>query len=229
MRPPALAVAHRGDPYAHRENTLASVASALAKGADVVEVDVRVTRDGVPVLLHDPTLERLWSRAAPVAGLTCREVAAATRGGVPRLADALLSLRPHPAARMLLDLGTPGEAAACVAAVTEAGLAGRVYYCGELAAMRRVRELAPDAEIAMTWKTSRRPPDRLLAALRPHWLNLPFGLVDPATVAFARGRGLKVAAWTADWERSIRRLLSLGVDAVTTNRLEALHRARTRT
>lgn len=53
-------VAHRGDPYVHRENTLPSVRSALHKGADVVEVDVRLTRDGVPVLLHDATLERLW-------------------------------------------------------------------------------------------------------------------------------------------------------------------------
>lgn len=227
VRPPAaLAVAHRGDPYTHRENTLASVASALAKGADVVEVDVRVTRDGVPVLLHDPTLERLWGTAAPVAGLTYRQVAAATRGGVPQLAGALAQLEPHPTARILLDLTAPEQAAPAVAAVREAGLAERVYYCGELSAMRAVRELAADAEIAMTWKTSRRPSDALLAALRPHWLNLPFGLVDRASVAFARERDLMVAAWTADWERSIRRLLDLGVDAVTTNRLDALRRAR---
>ncbi|WP_032792402.1 glycerophosphodiester phosphodiesterase, partial [Streptomyces sp. W007] len=54
------AVGHRGDPYLARENTLPSIVSALERGADAVEIDVRVTRDGVPVLLHDATLERLW-------------------------------------------------------------------------------------------------------------------------------------------------------------------------
>lgn len=54
------AVAHRGDPYRFRENTLDSLRSGLDRGADAVEFDVRLTRDGVPVLLHDDTLERLW-------------------------------------------------------------------------------------------------------------------------------------------------------------------------
>ena len=47
------AVAHRGDPYRVRENTIDSLRSALQRGADAVEIDVRLTRDGVPVLLHD--------------------------------------------------------------------------------------------------------------------------------------------------------------------------------
>lgn len=219
-----LAVAHRGDPYVHRENTLPSVASALAKGADVVEVDVRLTRDGVPVLLHDATLERMWGADVPVASLTFDEVAELTGGGVPRLADALALLGEHPSGRMLLDLTEAGEAAPALAAAEAAGLGERVYFCGELAAMREVRALDGDAEIAMTWKTSARPGPALLDALLPRWLNLRFGLVDEATVAFARDRGLLVAAWTADWERSMARLLALGVDAVTTNRLDALRR-----
>ncbi|WP_030559609.1 glycerophosphodiester phosphodiesterase family protein, partial [Streptomyces exfoliatus] len=62
MASTVTAVAHRGDPYRARENTLRSVRSAVERGADAVEVDVRVTRDGVPVLLHDSTLERLWGQ-----------------------------------------------------------------------------------------------------------------------------------------------------------------------
>jgi glycerophosphoryl diester phosphodiesterase len=87
-----------------------------------------------------------------------------------------------------------------------------------------VRELDPAAEIAMTWKTSRRPSPALVESLGPRWLNLRFGLVDPPTVAWARDHGLLVAAWTADWHRSMSRLLALGADAVTTNRLETLRR-----
>ncbi|HEY5832649.1 glycerophosphodiester phosphodiesterase [Streptomyces sp.] len=220
----ALTVAHRGDPYHFRENTLPSLRSALVKGADVVEVDVRLTRDGVPVLLHDATLERLWGHSTPVSGSTSREVRELTGGGVPTLADALAELGGHARGRMLLDLTEAGQAAPSVAAVAAAGLDGRVYYCGELPAMRAVRALDPAAEIAMTWKTSVRPAKSLLADLAPRWLNLRFGLVDAPTVAFARDRGLLVAAWTADWERSMSRLLAFGVDSVTTNRLTALQR-----
>lgn len=225
-----LAVAHRGDPYVHRENTLDSVRSALRKGADVVEVDVRLTSDGVPVLLHDETLERLWRHPEPVAELTSDEVFKITDGGVPALADALTEVGEHATARVLLDLTAADQALAAVTAVRDSGLGDRAYYCGEPAAIRRVRALDPDAEIALTWKTSLRPAQELLSELSPRWLNLRFGLVDGPTVAWAREHGLLVAAWTADWERSMSRLLAHGVDAITTNRLDALRRriARTR-
>lgn len=220
----ALTVAHRGDPYVHRENTLPSVRSALAKGADAVEVDVRVTADGVPVLLHDPSLQRLWGHAQAVAGLTADEVAELTGGQLPALQDALAELLRHARGRMLVDLTCADQAAPARAAVRAAGAQERVYYCGGATAMRAVREADADAEIALTWTTSARPAPALLAAVAPRWLNLRFGLVDPPTVAYAREHGLLVAAWTADWPRSMRRLLALGVDSVTTNRLTALQR-----
>ncbi|MDX6356520.1 MAG: glycerophosphoryl diester phosphodiesterase, partial [Streptomyces sp.] len=173
-------VAHRGDPYHHRENTLSSVRSALVKGADVVEIDVQLTRDGVPVLLHDPTLERLWGRPKPVASLTAAEVERITGGGVPTLAAALAELLAHPTGRMLLDMSDPEHVEPTLAAVHAAGATDRVYWCGLLSAMLTVRAHDPAAEIAMTWTTSRRPPLSLLADLQPRWLNLNFPLVDPA-------------------------------------------------
>lgn len=217
-------VAHRGDPYVHRENTLPSVRSALLKGADAVEVDVRVTRDGVPVLLHDATLDRLWGHAREVRAMTFDEVFERTGGQLPMLADALAELARHRRGRMLLDLTEPGQAAPALAAVEAAGLRERVYYCGESTAMRAVRAADPAAEIALTWKTSARPAPKVLTAVGPRWLNLRFGLVDAAVVGFAREQGLLVAAWTADWPPSMRRLLALGVDSVTTNRLTALQK-----
>lgn len=97
--PRPLAVAHRGDPYRFRENTLPSVAAAIQAGADAVEVDVQLTRDGVPVLLHDPTLKRLWGLDRPVRALTAERLAAQRfEGGqrVPALAEALGLLAEHP-------------------------------------------------------------------------------------------------------------------------------------
>ncbi|MDF3149631.1 glycerophosphodiester phosphodiesterase family protein, partial [Streptomyces sp. T21Q-yed] len=83
------AVAHRGDPYRVRENTLDSLRSALHMGADAVEIDVRLTKDGVPVLLHDETLKRLWEQDRPLLALSAAEVRGLTAGGVPTLEEAL--------------------------------------------------------------------------------------------------------------------------------------------
>ena len=223
-RPRVLAVAHRGDPYRYRENTLRSVGSALAAGADSVEVDVRLTRDGVPVLLHDATLERLWGDPRPLRAVTLDQLDALGAGedGVPTLAAALKTAAETPAARLLIDLDDAGPAAATLAAVTGLGAEQRVAYCGPAAAMLAVRELAPDAEIALTWKQPRLPDRALLADLRPRFVNPPFGLAGPEFVAAAHGQGLAVSTWTADLRRTMRRLRRAGVDSITSNRIAVL-------
>lgn len=210
------AVAHRGDPYRHRENTLPALRSAVRAGADAVEMDVRVTGDGVPVLLHDPTLKRLWGhRDIALADLTADRLPA----GLPGLHQALAATE---GARALLDLTETASVAPVLAAVREAGARDRTYYCGEAAAMLAVRDLDPGAEISLTWKTAAPLPPLLLAEVRPRWINPNFGLVTPALVAWARDNGLLVGAWTADTRRTMRRLERLGVDAITTNRIGVL-------
>ncbi|MDT0341119.1 glycerophosphodiester phosphodiesterase [Streptomyces litchfieldiae] len=217
------AVAHRGDPYRARENTLASFRSAIAAGADAIELDVRTTADGVPVVLHDRTLKRLWGRDVPVAALTAAEVAEATGGGVPTLAEALAVTAP---VRTLIDLPerSPALAGAALAVVRETGAGARVYYCGDVGALRAVRAADPGAEIALTWKRTARPRDTLLAELRPRWLNYRFGLITSATIEQAAARGCAVAAWTVDSPRIMRRLIGLGVTAITSNRVATLRR-----
>ncbi|MBZ6140322.1 glycerophosphodiester phosphodiesterase [Streptomyces olivaceus] len=216
------AVAHRGDPYRHRENTIDSLRSALDRGADAVETDVRLTRDGVPVLLHDETLERLWEQDRPVRSLSAEEVRGLTAGRVPTLAEALAATA---GGRLLLDLpGAPGDRAVrrIVDVVRECGAADRVYYCAGAATMLRVRAADPAAEIALTWTTAAPPRPALLAAVGPRWLNYRFGLVDRALADRVHADGLRLSVWTPDTRRTMRRLLSLGVDSITTNRVEVL-------
>ncbi len=75
-----VAIAHRGEPVGHRENTLPAFAAAVALGADMVEIDLRRTRDGAIVVLHDQTLERLWGLEASVGDVDLAEVRGARRG-----------------------------------------------------------------------------------------------------------------------------------------------------
>ncbi|MFJ9518658.1 glycerophosphodiester phosphodiesterase [Kitasatospora sp. NPDC101801] len=221
-----LAVAHRGDPYRHRENTLASVESALAAGADAVEVDVQLTRDGVPVLLHDLTLQRLWDDPRPVGRVTLAELEQVGRPGlrVPTLAEAVKAVAERSGARLLVDLDEPGPAAAAHAVVAGLGAERLVGYCGPVGAMLAVRALDPAAELSLTWKLPRMPVPALLADLGPRYLNPPFGLVDAEYVAEAAAAGLAVSAWTADRRRTMTRLLRAGVASVTSNRVALLRR-----
>jgi glycerophosphoryl diester phosphodiesterase len=216
------AVGHRGAPYHARENTLDSLRTALQLGADAVEIDVRLTRDGVPVLLHDETLKRLWELDRPLLALTAAELSELTADRVPTLADALAATD---GSRVLLDLpGTPDVRAArrVVDVVRECGAEDRVYYCAGAAAMLAVRAADPAAEIALTWTTLAPPRPALLAAVRPRWLNYRFGLVDRDLAARVHRDGHLLSVWTPDTVRAMRRLLALGVDSITTNRIDAL-------
>ncbi|CAL9421841.1 glycerophosphodiester phosphodiesterase [Streptomyces sp. Tu 3180] len=216
------AVAHRGDPYRVRENTLASLRSALRRGADAVEIDVRLTRDGVPVLLHDDTLKRLWEHDRPLLSLSWEEVREVTDGGVPTLLDALAATD---GSRVMIDLpGTPDVRAArrVVDAVREQGAQDRVYYCAGASAMLAVRAADPSAEIALTRTTLAPPRAGLLEAVRPRWLNYRFSLVDRSLADRVHRGGHLLSVWTPDTRRSMRRLLALGVDSITTNRIDVL-------
>ncbi|MFF5187265.1 glycerophosphodiester phosphodiesterase [Streptomyces sp. NPDC000345] len=222
------AVAHRGDPYRFRENTLDSLRSALALGADAVEFDVRLTRDGVPVLLHDATLKRLWELDRPLASLSAAEVRGLTAGAVPTLAEALAATD---GSRVMLDLPGTREvrtARRVVDAVRDAGAADRVYYCADAAAMLAVRAADPSAEIALTCTSLAPPRAGLLAAVKPRWLNYRFTLVDRALAARVHHDGYLLSVWTPDTRRSMRRLIDLGVDSITTNRVDVLTALRER-
>ncbi|MEU5636752.1 glycerophosphodiester phosphodiesterase [Streptomyces rishiriensis] len=216
------AVAHRGDPYRFRENTIDSLMSALDRGADAVECDVRLTRDGVPVLLHDETLKRLWGQDRPLRSLSAAEVRGLTDGAVPTLAEALAATD---GSRLMLDLpGTREERTArrIVDAVREAGAADRVYYCADAVAMLAVRAADPSAEIALTCTSLAPPRPALLAAVKPRWLNYRFSLVDRDLAARVHHDGFLLSVWTPDTRRALRRLIGLGVDSVTTNRIDVL-------
>ncbi|WP_069774055.1 glycerophosphodiester phosphodiesterase [Streptomyces sp. LUP30] len=222
------AVGHRGDPYRFRENTIDSLRSALGRGADAVECDVRLTRDGVPVLLHDETLKRLWGQDRPLRSLSAAEVRGLTDGAVPTLAEALAATD---GSRLMLDLpGTREERTArrIVDAVREAGAADRVYYCADAVAMLAVRAADPSAEIALTCTSLAPPRPALLAAVKPRWLNYRFSLVDRDLAARVHHDGFLLSVWTPDTRRALRRLIDLGVDSVTTNRIDVLTALRER-
>ncbi len=240
-----LVFAHRGGSAIGPENTILAIARGLATGADGVECDVRLAADGVPVVIHDPTLERTTSGTGAVRGLTstalaaldatCRFVpresshAVATPEGVPALREVLMRCT---SARAIIELKDedPRLADAVVAVVHQAGAAARVCLGSfHQVVLDRVRALAPD----LTTSATRREAQRTLVRSWVRWplrmappyraFQVPeragrLHVVTPAFVRRAHRERAVVQVWTVDEPADVRRLLALGVDGVISDR-----------
>lgn len=151
-----VVIAHRTCPRDAPENSLLGIAMAAALAADAVEVDVRRSADGVPVLLHDRRLLRTTGRLAGVAALPVAELGRIRlRGGgtVPTLAEALSALGPT--MRIAIDVKDPGAGPAVIEvvrapAVGEAAVTHR--WAGVLALSRdRWARVGYDARSGVGW------------------------------------------------------------------------------
>jgi glycerophosphoryl diester phosphodiesterase len=215
------AIAHRGEPVGHRENTLPGFAAAVALGADWVEIDLRRTRDGAIVVLHDQTLERLWGRAASVGDVDLADVAALGEGDVriPTLSAVLRAV----SLPLMVDFTRRETVPGGLQTVQEAGALDRcLFVTGNVGALQELRDQSAEARVGLTWVDGREPPLALLHDLRAEYWNPMAELVTPEGVAAVHDAGLRVSTWTVDSSREMTRVLEAGVDAVVSNRIAAL-------
>jgi glycerophosphoryl diester phosphodiesterase len=241
-----LVYAHRGGAALRPENTLAAFDHGLALGADGLELDVRLSRDGIVVVHHDATLDRTTNGSGPVAARTAAELAgidAAARFGaagaeafpfrgrgigVPALETVLAR---YPGVPLLIELKTGERALAerTVAAVRAAGAVERVALGSfSSTALRTVRRIEPRIRTGASREETR-------WALYRSWVGWPHGrtayrefqvpetsgrtrVVSPRFVGHAHRAGLAVKVWTVDARDDIDRLLDWGVDGIISDR-----------
>lgn len=228
-----LAVAHRGEPVGFRENTVAAVRAAIEAGADLVEIDVKTTADGVSVVLHDDSLTRLWGVEREVRQMTAAEVAdvgdGSVAGRIPALEE-VLGLFGGTACAVMVDMDSGEWATAARYAVQRAVDAGhlrssQVVWCGDVAGLREVRDADPAARVFLSWGEQARqgfPSDELVAALAPEAFNPHWELLDAGGRGWAREHGLPLSCWTVDDPTLMARLVDGGVEAVISNRIHDL-------
>ncbi len=240
-----LVFAHRGGAALGPENTMPAFARGMAAGADGIECDVRQSADGVPVVIHDATLDRTTDRRGPVAALTVAELAAVDatcrfqssvdptvqtpRAGIVPLAEVL---HTFPDARVIVEVkdDSVALAQAVVDVVRRAGAVERVCVGSfHRQVVRAVRAHAP--EIA----TSASEPEARALLFRSHlrWpaltrarfaaLQVPeaagrLRVTSPAFVRQVHREGCVVQVWTVDRPEDVRRLFDWGVDGVITDR-----------
>jgi glycerophosphoryl diester phosphodiesterase len=216
-----FAIAHRGDPVGARENTLPAFAAAAALGADMVELDLRRTKDGEIVVLHDQTLERLWGLERSVGDLNLAEVEGIGEDDlrIPTFRAVLAAVELP----LMVDFTRREVVAGALGAVLDAGALERsLFVTGNVEALRSLRGLSPDAWIGLTWVDGPEPPLDLLGELGAQYWNPMFELVTPEGVAAVHRAGLEVSTWTVDESKEMARVIDAGVDAVVSNRIAEL-------
>jgi glycerophosphoryl diester phosphodiesterase len=236
-RPAPYVIAHRGHSSVAPENTLAAIASASA--ADLVEIDVDTSADGVPYVLHDATLDRTTDgtgalrehASAYVDGLDAGSWFSPAFAGqrVPRL-TAAARLSAARGARLLLEVKRPQTRAAVARYVAElrgAGMLDRtVLQSFDEDTLIHARDLAPTLRLALLRRTLDADPvavarDLGVVAYNPDWDALAS---RPDVVADLQASGLAVVPWTVDDPAAWATMRAAGVDGIITNRAGELAR-----
>lgn len=249
VHPLPQVVAHRGASAEAPENTLAAVRRAIARDADLVEVDVQRTKDGALVLLHDTTLarttnvRRMFPRRAPwlVSDFTADEIARLDAGSwfspqhagerIPTLEQLVEVLRPSRTGLLLelkavaLHPGLADDVAHALRAVP--GYLDTAVSSGRLVvesfdhdAVRRHKQLEPSVPVGVLGT-----PHRAELGALATWadqVNPVHWSVRRSYVETVRRHGMGCQVWTVNRPESMRRALGLGVTGVITNHPVAL-------
>jgi glycerophosphoryl diester phosphodiesterase len=225
-----LTIAHRGASGLYPENTLRSFIAAAVLGADICEFDVRMTRDGEIVVIHDATVDRTTDGSGEVAAMSAaaiRRLDAGVRFGaefrgehVPTLAEVAGALARTGDGKCAMDVELKAHG-------LEERVCGVLRGCGAVESaivssfdwdqLKIVAAREPGLRLALLGEKAPASLLEAAAAMRAFAIAPSFDIVDAALCTEAHRRALAVYVWTVDDAAEMRRLAAAGVDAIMTN------------
>ncbi|MEU5921364.1 glycerophosphodiester phosphodiesterase family protein [Streptomyces sp. NPDC047141] len=230
---PLTVIGHRGASSAAPENTLVSDEVARRGGAVWIENDVQPSKDGVPYILHDTTVDRTTDGTGPIRSLTSDRIDALDAGSwfapayagtrVPTLAAQLADLRER-GGKLLLEIKgrhSRAEVARIVREVRDQDMADRVFVQSfDVPSLQYAHELAPELPLGLLRDTLDADPVAVARDLDLSAYNVGDTALAtrPQVVADLHAAGVAVNVWTVDKPARWKALDALGVDGVITNR-----------
>ncbi|WP_316529534.1 glycerophosphodiester phosphodiesterase family protein [Kitasatospora brasiliensis] len=230
---PLTVFAHRGASSAAPENTLVSDEIARRGGAEWIENDVQPSKDGVPYVLHDDTVDRTTNGKGRIRDLTATQLDSLDAGSwfgpvyagtrIPTLAAQLEDLRTR-GGNLLLEIKGPhsrDEVARIVKEIRDHRMTGRVFVQSfEVDALRHTRELAPELPLGLLRGDLDADPVAISKELGLSAYNPSDGGLAPRlnVVKDLHAAGVAVNVWTVDSATRWKALEAAGVDGVITNR-----------
>lgn len=214
-----LIIGHRGARAREPENTVRGVRAGL-RCADMAEVDVRLSADGVPVLMHDPTVERTTGGRGHVRALSFADLRTLDAGRgerVPTLDTVLAVAGSYPGKGLVIEVKEPCAVPAVAAALGRIRPDRLIVTSFHPRALRRIRRIAPDAPTGLIAKSGYREACEVAVEVGASALFYLAGEDDGAVALAAREAGTPLFFWTvndpAGWERAA----SLGAAGVVTD------------
>ena len=223
--------AHRGASGSAPENTLPAFEMAIEQGADGLEFDVQLTRDDYVVVIHDETLERTTNGNGWVADHSLEDLkrldASAGREGfagvrIPTLEE-LFGLVAGADVRLNVELKNSripyqGMEERVVALIDRFGLRDRIILSSfDHNSLRGLAEAGVGLPLGVLYSEPLWKPWQYAAKLGADAIHPSLSATRRKVVAKCQERGLKVNVWTVNEPDDLRRMGSLGVDAVITN------------
>lgn len=215
---------HRGAGSLEPENTLRALQHAIDLGADQIEIDVQLTKDGHLILMHDSSVDRTTNGTGKIAKLTFAEIRQLDAGSgerVPTLDEALALVNGK--AILQIELKGPGTATPTVRTIEAAGKEDEVILTSFMhEELKEAHRLNPRFRLGALWK--RLPADVVeqTKQLGVQALHVWHEFIDERLVQEAHAQGLLVRAWNTSKEEDMRRLIDLGVDAIGSDRPDVL-------
>ena len=226
-----LVIAHRGASGSAPENTMAAFSLAVEQGAQVIELDVHMTADGYPVVIHDPTVARTTDGTGLVREKTLAELRRLDAGSwfetrfagerVPTLEEVVTWARGRVALAIEIK-NTPFHYRGIEASVTgvlerhDAVLDNEVFSFDHLC-VRRIKAREPRLLTGVCYSANPVDHNALAIAANATALHPMFQHLHPDAVRDAHAAGLLVFAWTVNGHQDIREMVALGIDGIVTD------------
>jgi glycerophosphoryl diester phosphodiesterase len=221
-----LKIGHRGARAYEPENTLSSYKKALELGVDAVELDVRRTKDGEIIVIHDAEVDRTTNGRGLVSQLTLKEIKQFNTEKdqkIPTLEEALDFLDKK--VKVLIELKETGFEEKMLKVIRKKGLEKNVIIVSFLEeALRKVRELDDIVETGLIY-TNHKNPIKTASDLKANYLLPLYRFTHTADVQKAHQNGLKVIVWTINKREEVAEYVKKGVDGITSDRPDILVKA----
>lgn len=212
-----LIIGHRGARAVEPENTLRALRKGMAC-ADLVEIDLRLTRDGIPVAIHDATVDRTTDGTGPVKGYTIEDLANLDAGEgerIPTLHEVLDLLRDETG--LVVEIKEPGTEAIIVSVLMDR-MPERLFLVSfNPGSVAMAKKLLPGAEAGLIYSGETDDPVGLARSVQADVVLPRWDRVSREVVERAHSAGLLVAPWVLNTEDDFGEAVRLGVDGFATD------------
>lgn len=217
---------HRGAGFLEPENTLRSIVRAIELGVDQIEIDVHLTKDERVVVIHDISVDRTTDGHGYVSDFSLAEIKGLDAGEGERI-PILEEVIELTKGRVILQIELKGlDVEEKTVKIVEKNniLDGVVMTSFRHKAVKNVKKINPKIETGILFVCQPVDVVQLAVSARADGIHPNINYVDKEMVNQAHLHDLKVRVWNADDEKTLSKMISLGVDAIGTNRPDILLR-----